>query len=568
MECPGLTAAANAWYSVLEPTAAYRGALLFFSGGGGNFYWSAEKRGAALLIDALRGDGFRILQLRWGRAWQDAEPGEEAGAAVGCRPATMTRYLHDTEYADSASPAGVCGYCIAGPSGGSAQAVYPLSHYGLAPILDGVFPISGPTHAAVAKGCQPDRVFEPYRYAGASTRRIDGPLGYVATTGPYAESNGPCRTNSSDPSWIPKWRAMSVDTGGSDYSYPATRVHVLTGQMDKILRAHGADFVRRLAEGGPLPGHQDASPWVTFELVPRMGHGITEFTDGTPFAEATLLKDFPGLVRLRTALLLADPSAFPACNNGRDDDGDGVADFGGVADPDPTVSGEPGLDADGGCAHAADPSEEHDATLPGSVACDDGLDNDGDGRFDATVDDFGDPGCESPLDPDERSLPGSGNDCDDGVDNDGDGHIDFPADPDCASPATSSEGAASGPAVSISDASIFEGNGGTRRLTFLITLSTPSSSGVMVSFATRDGTATAPSDYAARSGSVSFKPGSTSKKLHVHVNGDTSIESDESLFVDLFDPVGATLADATGEGQIRNDDGPTDSRAAAYRRAA
>jgi len=56
--------------------------------------------------------------------------------------------------------------------------------------------------------------------------------------------------------------------------------------------------------------------------------------------------------------------------------------------------------------------------------CDDGLDNDGDGRADFPDD----PGCSDPSDPDEKSelLP-----CDDGVDNDGDGLIDWPDDPGC-----------------------------------------------------------------------------------------------------------------------------------------
>jgi hypothetical protein len=51
-------------------------------------------------------------------------------------------------------------------------------------------------------------------------------------------------------------------------------------------------------------------------------------------------------------------------------------------------------------------------------ACDDGIDQDGDGLVDYP----GDPGCDDPLDPFETSeaLP-----CDDGIDNDGDGGVDF-----------------------------------------------------------------------------------------------------------------------------------------------
>jgi hypothetical protein len=63
------------------------------------------------------------------------------------------------------------------------------------------------------------------------------------------------------------------------------------------------------------------------------------------------------------------------------------------------------------------------ATTP---ACQDGIDNDGDGLIDFAGND---PGCDSPEDLGEHAptLP-----CDDGIDNDGDGLPDFPEDPGCA----------------------------------------------------------------------------------------------------------------------------------------
>jgi hypothetical protein len=78
------------------------------------------------------------------------------------------------------------------------------------------------------------------------------------------------------------------------------------------------------------------------------------------------------------------------CENGLDDDGDGLVDL-----------------ADGGCAGASDPSEQ--------PSCSDGLDNDGDLLFDAPDD----PGCYSALNAKEDPA------CDDGVDNDADGGIDW-----------------------------------------------------------------------------------------------------------------------------------------------
>jgi hypothetical protein len=106
-----------------------------------------------------------------------------------------------------------------------------------------------------------------------------------------------------------------------------------------------------------------------------------------------------------------EPIPGPACDNGVDDDGDGVADF--PADP--------------GCASASDESE----TDPG-LACDNALDDDGDGRADHPAD----PGCASPSDDSERDPALA---CDDDLDEDADGVADYPADPGCANPSDDSE---------------------------------------------------------------------------------------------------------------------------------
>ncbi|MEN8159240.1 MAG: hypothetical protein ABFS41_04110, partial [Myxococcota bacterium] len=66
------------------------------------------------------------------------------------------------------------------------------------------------------------------------------------------------------------------------------------------------------------------------------------------------------------------------------------------------------------------------ASFPDPVgACDDFLDNDGDGQADHAG---GDPGCDSSWDSTERTL---GAPCDDGFDDDGDGLIDAAFDPGC-----------------------------------------------------------------------------------------------------------------------------------------
>jgi hypothetical protein len=91
-----------------------------------------------------------------------------------------------------------------------------------------------------------------------------------------------------------------------------------------------------------------------------------------------------------------DSERSPAlvCDNGLDDDGDGVIDS-----------------QDPGCDDPEDPSEQSAA-----LACDNGLDDDADTLIDTL-----DPGCDDPADVSEQSAALL---CDDGLDNDGDGKVD------------------------------------------------------------------------------------------------------------------------------------------------
>jgi subtilisin family serine protease len=118
-------------------------------------------------------------------------------------------------------------------------------------------------------------------------------------------------------------------------------------------------------------------------------------------------------------------------------------------------------------------------------------------------------------------------------------------------------GAAPGLTLSISDVSQAEGNDGTTTFSFTVTLSSPAALAVSVTYATANGTATAGSDYTSVSPiPLTFEIGETSKTVTVTVNGDTDFESNETFFVNLSSPVGATIADAQGVGTIQNDDTP------------
>lgn len=111
------------------------------------------------------------------------------------------------------------------------------------------------------------------------------------------------------------------------------------------------------------------------------------------------------------------------------------------------------------------------------------------------------------------------------------------------------------PAISISDVVRQEGNSGTTRFVFHVTLSMASDSRITVDYATANGTASKhDNDYTSKSGKLTFAPGETSKTITIAVKGDKKREADESFFVNLSRAVGADVDDSQGEGLILNDD--------------
>jgi len=61
----------------------------------------------------------------------------------------------------------------------------------------------------------------------------------------------------------------------------------------------------------------------------------------------------------------------------------------------------------------------------------------------------------------------------------------------------------------------------------------PSDCKAFVKYKTRDGTATAPSDYDHCEGTITFEKGETSQEIFIPIKDDTSFENDESFFIDL-----------------------------------
>ncbi|NYZ61326.1 putative Ig domain-containing protein [Luteimonas sp. SJ-16] len=114
------------------------------------------------------------------------------------------------------------------------------------------------------------------------------------------------------------------------------------------------------------------------------------------------------------------------------------------------------------------------------------------------------------------------------------------------------------PSLAIGDVTVVEGNTGMTIATFAVALNVASGRTVTVGYATADGTASAPADYLATSGTLTFAPGITSLPIAVSVVGDIVPEADETFFVNLGAPVNATLADAQGLGTIVDDDVPVE----------
>lgn len=113
------------------------------------------------------------------------------------------------------------------------------------------------------------------------------------------------------------------------------------------------------------------------------------------------------------------------------------------------------------------------------------------------------------------------------------------------------------PKISISDVRrITEGDSGTVIATFTVSLSAPEAQPVTVDYETTEGTATtADSDYVSTKGQLTFAPRVVKQSIEVTINGDTNIEANETIFVNLSNAsANATIARVKATGTIINDD--------------
>jgi predicted extracellular nuclease len=113
--------------------------------------------------------------------------------------------------------------------------------------------------------------------------------------------------------------------------------------------------------------------------------------------------------------------------------------------------------------------------------------------------------------------------------------------------------------LNIGDVTQSEGNAGQTAFNFTVSLTAPAgASGVTFNASTADGTtnpANAGSDYTALTNQpFTITQGNTSTTVTVQVNGDTTVEPNETFFVNISGVTGATAGDAQGLGTITNDD--------------
>jgi hypothetical protein len=107
------------------------------------------------------------------------------------------------------------------------------------------------------------------------------------------------------------------------------------------------------------------------------------------------------------------------------------------------------------------------------------------------------------------------------------------------------------PGFSVNDVAVVEPASGTTTANFTVTLSPTSGGPTSVNYATANGTAAAPADYAAASGTLSFAAGVSTQPVSIVVNADSLKEGVETFTINLSNPTGGVaIGAAQGTGRI------------------
>jgi hypothetical protein len=265
--CPNIPVDATGVIAVQKPTVPAKGMIMFFSGSTGTGWWQMKSTLVPPFFQSLLDSGYELVQVTWNMSWLQSPPNVQAGQKLlACRIATVIKWTHANWYVPLGlqRQTGRCGFCLTGSSSGGAAIGYALASYDIGSLVDAAVPTSAPPMASIDKGCLQKT---GYAYPLEPQRIIDLSYGYrYAVTGP-----GPCELH--DASWTQTWINDSVETGGTSYNYPTTRIHIIVGGQDNvIIHNHANDYFRVLKAA-----HQ---PMLTWQQVPRMAHQITQSQDG------------------------------------------------------------------------------------------------------------------------------------------------------------------------------------------------------------------------------------------------------------------------------------------------
>ena len=111
------------------------------------------------------------------------------------------------------------------------------------------------------------------------------------------------------------------------------------------------------------------------------------------------------------------------------------------------------------------------------------------------------------------------------------------------------------PTFAVNDVSVTEGTGAGGSAVFTVTLAGATGGTVTVAYQTVGGTATAPADFTATSGTLSFSGATTARTVTVQVAGDSAAEGTETFALQLSTPTGgAVIGDGLSAATIVDDD--------------
>ncbi len=268
--CPNVAAPADAALRVgTDSLVPNRGSILLTTGGTGTGYWGDEYAEGARVIGELRAAGFTTIELKWIDSWL---VGSEGQALLACRPATVVQWIYDNLHVVAQGSA----FCASGNSGGAAQIMYPLTHYGLEPLLPLVVPTGGPPFSRIDWGCLPGTGPNPAaEYDEEPATTID--LGYG-----FSGGTGPCVNH--DPSFLTVFQGSSEAFDIHDYYFPNTLIWLVVGDQDFTSAPVQAEILLDLllAEGSPL---------LMTSVAPNTAHNVPGSVEGANLIRDILLNE-------------------------------------------------------------------------------------------------------------------------------------------------------------------------------------------------------------------------------------------------------------------------------------